>query len=211
MFSATKRTGAGGGVWFECTKAERRVGVYYFYVLDPRLRGRVHQDLHLLPVSGQGVGQRPRVGQTPSRPGRRRLHGAGQRVRRLRRARRVCRRSATGSGPPTCKGSSTAGSRVIPTPFTAADRAAGYWWELSMRQVEVSRTLVFDDPRRARGFFEALVTDNIGIGRPERGRRRVRPPGPQDHQGAVPHPGLHARHRRARSTSATSTAASSST
>ena len=35
-----------------------------------------------------------------------------------------------------------------------------------MRQVEVSRTLVFDDPRRARGFFEALVTDNIGIGRP---------------------------------------------
>ena len=36
-----------------------------------------------------------------------------------------------------------------------------------MRQVEVSRTLVFDDPRRARGFFEALVADNIGIGRPE--------------------------------------------
>jgi hypothetical protein len=44
---------------------------------------------------------------------------------------------------------------------------AGYFWELSMRQVEVSRTLVFDDPRRARGFFEALVADNIGIGRPE--------------------------------------------
>jgi len=35
-----------------------------------------------------------------------------------------------------------------------------------MRQVEVSRTLVFDDPRRARGFFEALVADNVGIGRP---------------------------------------------
>jgi hypothetical protein len=55
----------------------------------------------------------------------------------------------------------------IPTPFTAQDRAAGYWWELSMRQVEVSRTLVFDDPRRARRFFEALVADNIDIGRPE--------------------------------------------
>ena len=36
-----------------------------------------------------------------------------------------------------------------------------------MRQVEVSRTLVFDDPRRARGFFESLVTDNVAIGRPE--------------------------------------------
>ena len=55
----------------------------------------------------------------------------------------------------------------IPTPLTSEDRAAGYWWELSMRQVEVSRTLVLDDPRRARSFFEALVADNIGIGRPE--------------------------------------------
>ena len=55
----------------------------------------------------------------------------------------------------------------IPTPFTREDRTAGYWWELSMRQVEISRTLVFDDPRRARSFFEALVQDNIGIGRPE--------------------------------------------
>jgi hypothetical protein len=36
-----------------------------------------------------------------------------------------------------------------------------------MRQVEVSRTLVLDDPRRARLFFEALVADNVGIGRPE--------------------------------------------
>ena len=36
-----------------------------------------------------------------------------------------------------------------------------------MRQVEVSRTIVFDDPRRTRGFFEALVADNVGVGRPE--------------------------------------------
>lgn len=39
-----------------------------------------------------------------------------------------------------------------------------------MRQAETSptsRASVFDDPRRARGFFEALVADNIGIGRPE--------------------------------------------
>ena len=47
------------------------------------------------------------------------------------------------------------------------DRAGGYWWELSMRQVEVSRTMVFDAPRHARSFFEALVVDNLDIGRPE--------------------------------------------
>ena len=56
---------------------------------------------------------------------------------------------------------------VIPTPLGAEDRDAGYWWDLSMRQTEVSRTLVFDAPRRARSFFEALVSDNIGIGRPD--------------------------------------------
>jgi hypothetical protein len=55
----------------------------------------------------------------------------------------------------------------IPVPLTPADRAAGYWWELSLRQVEVSRTLVFDAPRRARAFFEALVADNLDLGRPE--------------------------------------------
>jgi hypothetical protein len=37
-----------------------------------------------------------------------------------------------------------------------------------MRQVEVSRTLVFDDRRRARSFMESLVTDNVDIGRPDR-------------------------------------------
>jgi hypothetical protein len=55
----------------------------------------------------------------------------------------------------------------LPLPLTLADRAAGYWWELSMRQVEVSRTIVFDAPRQARAFFEALVADNLDLGRPE--------------------------------------------
>jgi hypothetical protein len=55
----------------------------------------------------------------------------------------------------------------IPMPFGSKDRDAGYWWECSMRQVEVSRTIVFDAPRRARWFFEALIGDNLDIGRPE--------------------------------------------
>jgi len=56
----------------------------------------------------------------------------------------------------------------LPVPLTAADQAAGFWWDLTMRQVEVSRTLVFAAPRHARAFFEALIADNIDIGRPER-------------------------------------------
>jgi hypothetical protein len=70
----------------------------------------------------------------------------------------------------------------IPLPLTSADRDAGYWWELSMRQVETSRTLVFDDDVHARAFFEALLCDNMDLGRPEnagllfrRGQRSGRP------------------------------------
>jgi hypothetical protein len=68
--------------------------------------------------------------------------------------------------------------QVLPTPLDDTDRDGGYWWELSMRQVEVSRTMVFDAPRRGRAFFESLVADNIGIGRPSEVRlifdRRIR-------------------------------------
>src|SRR5208282_6520231 len=55
----------------------------------------------------------------------------------------------------------------IPMPFGSKDRDAGYWWECSMRQVEVSRTIVFDAPCRVRSFFEALIADNLDLGRPE--------------------------------------------
>ena len=56
-----------------------------------------------------------------------------------------------------------------------------------MRQVEVSRTIVFTQPRHARAFFEALAADNLDIGRPEQVElifsrwpiRRGRPPSAQ--------------------------------
>jgi hypothetical protein len=70
----------------------------------------------------------------------------------------------------------------LPLPLTDADRDAGYWWELSMRQVETSRTLVFDHDVHARAFFEALLCENMDLGRPEnvellfrRGQRLGRP------------------------------------
>ena len=56
---------------------------------------------------------------------------------------------------------------ALPTPLTGADEVAGYWWEFSMRQIETSRTIVFNAPRYARSFFEALVADNLDLGRPD--------------------------------------------
>lgn len=47
-----------------------------------------------------------------------------------------------------------------------------------MRHVEVSPTFVFDAPRHVRGFFEALIADNLDLGRPHNVetsfRRRIR-------------------------------------
>ena len=59
------------------------------------------------------------------------------------------------------------GMSRLPLPLTDADRDHGCWWQLAMRQVEVSRTLVFDDPRRVRVVFEELLAGNINLGRPE--------------------------------------------
>jgi hypothetical protein len=74
---------------------------------------------------------------------------------------------------------------TLPLPLTTADRDGGFWWDLSMRQIEVSRTLVFDDDCHARAFFEALLADNMDLGRPEnvelifrRGSRIGRPADP---------------------------------
>jgi hypothetical protein len=55
----------------------------------------------------------------------------------------------------------------IPLPLTTGDREAGYWWDLSMRQIETSRTLVFDADAHARAFFEALLVENMDLGGPE--------------------------------------------
>lgn len=70
----------------------------------------------------------------------------------------------------------------LPVPLTGADRANGYWWELSMRQIETARTIVFDAPRYGRAFFDALVADNLDLGRPDQIElifgRKVRPSTP---------------------------------
>jgi hypothetical protein len=55
----------------------------------------------------------------------------------------------------------------LPLPLTGTDRAGGYWWELSMRQIEVSRTIALTQPRYARAFTDALIVDNLDLGRPD--------------------------------------------
>jgi hypothetical protein len=165
VFSATKKTGSGAGVWFDWHKEERRVGTFYFYICDPDF------GLGFIKISTYFP-----------YPAKVWLNGHEWAKRQARRARLHFTELANGFasctrpdqlqaicnafGPDDVQGFFDRWISVIPAPLTDDDRQAGYFWELSMRQVEVSRTLVFDDPRRARAFFEALVADNVGVGRP---------------------------------------------
>lgn len=57
--------------------------------------------------------------------------------------------------------------RLLPHPFTAADREAGYRYDLSILQAEFSTTQVLDRPVHGRIFFEQVIRENLDIGRPE--------------------------------------------
>ena len=165
VFSATNRSAIPGVASFDFAKTERRVGTYYFYICDPDFGAGFIKICTYFPypakvwVNGHEWAKRQadqdNLGYTALANG----FAACDDPDRLQ---AICDRF----GPGDVQDFFDRWIGHIPTPLTPADRNAGFWWELSMRQVEVSRTLVFDDPRRARGFFEALVADNIGIGRP---------------------------------------------
>jgi len=56
---------------------------------------------------------------------------------------------------------------VLPHPLTAADRAAGYRYDISVLQAELSLTQVLDRPLSGRLLLEQLIGDNLDIGRPD--------------------------------------------
>jgi hypothetical protein len=56
----------------------------------------------------------------------------------------------------------------IPLPLRPQDREAGYDGDLSVWQMEVSLTQIFDRPLRGREFFEEILRDNLDLGRPDR-------------------------------------------
>jgi hypothetical protein len=57
--------------------------------------------------------------------------------------------------------------KVLPHPFAAADRQAGYRYDVSILQAEFSTTKVFDRPARGRMFFEQVIRENLDLGRPQ--------------------------------------------
>jgi hypothetical protein len=165
VFTGRNRADTPGAVNYGFDRSERRVGTYYFYLLDPDFGPGFIKICTYFPypakvwVNGHEWAKRQADREGIAYSG---LANGFATCGDPQALQAICDRF----GPADVQGFFDRWIGRIPTPFTAADRAGGYWWELSMRQVEVSRTLVFDDPRRARGFFESLVADNVGIGRP---------------------------------------------
>src|SRR5438270_935224 len=56
--------------------------------------------------------------------------------------------------------------RLLPHPYTAADRKAGYRYQVSILQAEFSLTQVLDRPVTGRVFFEEVIRENLDLGRP---------------------------------------------
>ena len=56
--------------------------------------------------------------------------------------------------------------RLLPPPYAARDRKAGYRYQISILQAEFSLTQVLDRPVTGRVFFEEVIRENLDIGRP---------------------------------------------
>jgi len=166
VLSDRNRSNKPGVLRIEFFKEERRTGVYYFYILDPEFGLAFIKICTYAPwpakvwLNGHEWAKRQAVRAGLAYTALSNGFAACPDPERLQ---AIC----NSFGPHHIQAFFDRWMAAIPTPLGVEDRAAGYWWELSMRQVEVSRTLVLDDPRRARSFFEALVADNIGIGHPE--------------------------------------------
>jgi hypothetical protein len=182
VFTASQRPTANGVPWFSFTKRNRRVTCYYFYLWDTDFGPAFIKVCSYFPypakiwLNGHEWAKRQAaiagIGYTELSNGFAATDDpAGLQA--------ICDRL----GPGTIGVFAERWFSILPLPLTEFDRHTGYWWELSMRQVEVSRTLVFAAPRHARAFFEALVADNLDIGHPEQleiiFNRRTRGPIPE--------------------------------
>ena len=59
-------------------------------------------------------------------------------------------------------------SHRLPWPLRAEDRAAGYDHRVTICQLEISLTQIFDQPVHGRHFFEGVIRENLDLGRPNR-------------------------------------------
>jgi hypothetical protein len=167
VWTARKRdTDPGACPQFSFTKEQRRVSVFYIYIWDSKMGSGFIKICTYFPypvkvwVNGHEWAKRQALA---AGIGFTELSNGFASCQDPAALQQICDRF----GPGTVQVWFERWMARLPLPLTTADRDGGFWWELSMRQVETSRTLVFDGGVHARAFFEALLCENMDLGRPE--------------------------------------------
>ena len=166
VFTGTKDQTPTGAVWFSYNRTERRVTCYYFYLWDAGFGPAFIKVCAYFPYPGK-------IWFNGHEWAKRQAARTGLSFKELSNGLASCddpvalQEICDRLGPGQIRVFAERWWSRLPLPFTRADREAGYWWDISMRQVEVAKTITFTAPRHARAFFEALAADNLDIGRPD--------------------------------------------
>jgi hypothetical protein len=166
-FKAHKRYLSHGGVTFDFSRQAVAVNHYYFYVQDPewgpaflKLGTYLPYPIKLCLNGHEWVKQQLRRAAVAFES----LDNGFLACAEAARLQTICDQL----GPADVQAFFDRWVTRLPSPLTAADRAAGYTHRLALQQVEVSLTQVFARPVQGRHFFEAVIRENLDLGRPDR-------------------------------------------
>jgi hypothetical protein len=166
VFTGTKSETSTGAVWFSYQRTERRVTCYYFYLWDADFGPAFIKICAYFPYPGKLWCNGHEWAKRQARKeglGFKELSNGFAQCDDPARLQQICH----SFGPGHIRVLAERWWARLPLPFSEADRQAGYWWDISMRQIEVAKTITFTAPRHARAFFEALAADNLDLGRPD--------------------------------------------
>ena len=166
-FKAQKRRGPGKAVSFDFSRQSVAVNHYYFYVQDPdwgpaflKLGTYLPYPIKLCLNGHEWVKQQLRRAGVAFDSLDNGFLACADPIR----LQTICDRL----GPADVQAFFDRWAARLPSPLTARDRAAGYTHRLALQQVEVSLTQVFARPVQGRHFFEAVIRENLDLGRPDR-------------------------------------------
>jgi hypothetical protein len=166
-FKAHKRSGPQGGVTFDFSRQSVAVNHYYFYLQDPewgpaflKFGTYLPYPIKLCLNGHEWVKQQLRRAHVPFDS----LDNGFLACADPTRLQAICDQL----GPADVQAFFDRWTARLPAPLTAVDRTAGYTHRLALQQVEVSLTQVFARPVQGRHFFEAVIRENLDLGRPDR-------------------------------------------
>lgn len=182
-FKGHKRCGPGKAVTFDFTRQPVSVNHYYFYLHDPawgpafiKIGTYLPYPIKICLNGHEWVKQQLRAARVPFTSLDNGFLACADPVR----LQTICDHL----GPRDIQQFFDRWSHRLPWPMRPEDRAAGFDHRVTLCEVEISLTQIFDRPVQGRHFFEAVIRENLDLGRPDRVRllfprrltRRTPPP-----------------------------------